>query len=98
MIMGNTLEVVVLTPNRLNSGSAMASKAAITKGKASGWQPVMAALIAAFSIVATPWRGASVSITSSAAYGVAATNSRTAASVGARIGNPSPQPSAMERS
>ena len=34
--MGNTLEVVVLTPNRLNSGSAMASKAATTKGKASG--------------------------------------------------------------
>ena len=56
---GNTLEVVVVSPNAFHSGSEIASSAAITKGNAAGSTPAIAELIAISSTVATPLLGGS---------------------------------------
>ena len=43
---GNTLDVVVVSPNAFHSGSEIASSAAITSGNAAGSHPAIAALTA----------------------------------------------------
>ena len=56
---GNTLDVVVVSPNAFHSGSEIASSAAITNGNAAGSTPAIAALTAISSTVATPLLGGS---------------------------------------
>ena len=63
MSIGNTLEVVVVSPNAFHSGSDSASSAASTYGNASGSTPASAALIATSSVVATPLTGGSTHTT-----------------------------------
>src|SRR5258705_6521293 len=86
---GNTLEVVVVSPNAFHSGSEIASSAAITTGNAAGSTPAIAALTAISSTVATPLLGGSTHNAWSAGYGVAASSASTASSVAGSIGTPS---------
>src|SRR3954471_19535882 len=78
---GNTLDVVVVSPNAFHSGSAIASSAAMTNLNAAGSTPAIAALIATSSIVATPLTGGSTHNGWSAGYGDRASNASIAASV-----------------
>src|SRR5690242_9859683 len=95
---GQTLEVVVVSPNAFHSGSAIASNAAITNRNAAGSTPAIAALTAISSTVATPLTGGSTQSAWSAGYGVAASNASIASSVAGRSGAPSLHPSAIARS
>src|SRR5215475_3955803 len=86
---GKTLDVVVVSAKALNSGALIASSAARTSAKAAGSTPAIAALIAASSTVATPWRGGSTPRMWSGGCGVASRSEQTRSSVGGRIGTPS---------
>ena len=74
---GNTLDVVVVMPSRLNASSHIASSAAITYGKPHASQPAIAAFTAANSIVASRFIGGRIPITSSVWNGVEARIPRT---------------------
>ena len=78
-----TLDVVAASADQLNAGARMASSTATTDPNASGATPAIAALTATFSTVHGTTAGARSPSTWSAASGVAATSSATAASVGA---------------
>lgn len=93
---GNTDEVVVVSANAFHSGALIASSAASTQGNAAGSTPAIAALIAASSTVATPWRGGRTPMMWSGGCGVAASRRSMRSSVGGRIGTPSPQPCSSE--
>ena len=64
---GNTLDVVVVSPNAFHSGTRIASSAASTSGNAAGSTPAIAAFTATSSTVATPYCGGSTPTTWSAA-------------------------------
>ena len=84
--------VVAWTASRLNGGCDTASTAASSTGKYSGRQPAMTALMASFSIVASPWRGGRMATTSRGSRVVCRRNSATRPSVGGMIGRPSVHP------
>src|SRR5439155_16023073 len=95
---GNTLDVVVVSPNAFHSGSEIASSAATTTPKAAGSTPASAALIATSSTVATPLRGGRTHTTWSGGYGDAANSASIASSVAGNWGTPSPQRSSNDNS
>src|SRR4051812_48465216 len=86
---GQTLEVVVVSPKAFHSGSEIASSAATTNGNAADSQPAIAAFTAISSMVATPLLGGSTHNAWSDGYGVAASRALTASSVAGRSGAPS---------
>ena len=94
MTSGATASVVPDTPIRANSGSQIASTAATTTGMYSGRQPAMTALMAIFSTVARPRRGATCPISSPPSRPLARTAACTRASVGGTTGSPSVTPRA----
>ena len=79
MTKGNTLDVVVVTPSRLNGSSHIASSAAITYGSPNGSHPAMAALTVTSSTVASRCIGGSTPMASSVWNGVDASRPRTRA-------------------
>src|SRR5437763_12073398 len=98
MSIGQTLEVVVVSPKAFHSGSESASSAARTTPNASGATPASAALTATSSTVATPLRGGSTHTTWSAGYGEASRSVSIASSVAGSWGTPSPHSSRNDRS
>src|SRR5207244_9149034 len=80
------------------AGSQIASTPAITAGTYSGRHPASTALIAIFSTVARPSRGATRPISSSPARPLASTAARTRAAVGGMTGRPSVTPRAYRLS
>src|ERR1700736_5980916 len=92
---GTTHDVVVLSANRLNPGSTMASTAAHSRRIAAAGAPAITAFTAIFSTVQRPLRGGSSAMSSSGNRPDAATNSRTDASRGGISGRPSPQPASV---
>src|SRR5438132_7789995 len=95
---GNTLDVVVVSPNAFHSGSESASSAAITTAKAAGSTPASAALTATSSTVATPLLGGRTQTTWSGGYGDAASSASIASSVAGSCGTPSLQRSSNDNS
>jgi hypothetical protein len=89
-----TASVVPDTPTSAKAGSQMASTAAITVGMYSGRQPAITALIAIFSTVARPSRGATWPTSSAPSRPLARTAACTRASVGGTTGSPSVTPRA----
>jgi hypothetical protein len=83
--------VVCSTPFRLCAGSSMASIAARTTGKCSGRQPPITALIASFSIVASPPFGGIAPRLSCGSRPTCAMSASTRGRVGRTIGSPSVQ-------
>jgi hypothetical protein len=88
---GNTLDVVVVSPNAFHSGSESASSAASTMANAAGSTPAIAELTATSSTVATPLQGGRTHSTWSAGYGEAVSSASIASSVAGSSGTPSPQ-------
>ena len=84
MSIGNTLDVVVVSPNAFHSGVVSASSAARTSGNAAGCTPAIAAFAATSSTVATPYCGGSTPSTWSGGSGVRASSASIASSVGGR--------------
>ena len=92
MVSGAQAFVVAWTPLMLSRSSSIASTAATTTGKYAGLQPAITAFAATDSMVATPWRGGTMPITSAGSRSTAAIISATASSVGGITGRPSVQP------
>ena len=91
---GATASVVPETPTSAKAGSQIASTAAITTGRYSGRHPAITALMAIFSTVARPSRGATSATSSSRRRPLASTAAATRAAVGATTGRPSVTPRA----
>ena len=94
MSRGATASVVPDTPTRAKAGSQIASTPAITTGMYSGRQPAMTALMAIFSTVARPSRGATRATSSSPCRRLASTAAATRVAVGGTTGSPSVTPRA----
>src|SRR2546430_6227548 len=92
---GTTHDVVVFNANRLNTGSAIAAIAALSKGIDSAGAPANTAFTATFSTVQRPLRGGSSARHSSGNRADATRYSRTRSSVGGTSGRPSPQPASV---
>ena len=84
--------VVVWSPWMLNSGSTIASTAAMSTGMYSGKHPAITALMAIFSTVATPPSGLMYPISREASRPVAPTIRSTLSGVGGITGKPSDHP------
>src|SRR4051812_50070663 len=95
---GNTLDVVVATPSRLNDGSHIASSAAITYGIPHASHPAIAALTATSSIVASRFIGGRVPPPPSGWDGGGAGGPRTPPPGGGRSGGAAPPPPPPGRS
>jgi hypothetical protein len=89
-----TASVVPDTPTRAKAGSQIASTPAITAGRYSARHPAITALMAIFSTVARPSRGATRAMSSSRARPLAATAAATRAAVAGTTGRPSVTPRA----
>ena len=84
--------VVACTLSRLKTGSVIASTAAMRTRMCSGRHPAMTALIASFSMVASPWAGPTRATTWPASRPAASIMRRTRSSVGGTMGRPSVAP------
>src|SRR2546430_13516473 len=94
---GTTHDVVVFNANRLNTGSAIASIAALSKGIDSAGAPANTAFTATFSTVQRPLRGGSSARHSSGNRPDATRYAQTRHSVGGTSGGPAPPPAADAR-
>ena len=89
---GEAICVEHCIPFRLKLSPTIASSAAMTTGMYSGLHPAITAFAATRSTVASPPKGSSVAIRSSAARPLASMNLFTSSRAGGTVGSPSVQP------